>query len=43
MVIRCNKNDKKQVFDYIGNDFGRCAYLYIDLCKYGFDNENVHL
>ena len=31
------------IFDYIGKDFGRCAYLYIDLKKYGFDNENVHL
>ncbi len=35
--------DENRIFGYIGKDFGRCAYLYIDLKKYGFENENVHL
>lgn len=35
----CKDIDK--LLDYIGNDYGKCAYLYIDLVKYGIDNENI--
>lgn len=42
-MILATLQDEQRIFDYIGKDFGRCAYLYIDLKKYGFDNENVHL
>lgn len=41
MIERCGKADEKTIFDYIGKDYGKCAYLYIDLKKYGFDNEHV--
>lgn len=43
MINKCNKADEKRILEYIGSDYGKCAYLYIDLKKYGFDNENVHL
>jgi len=43
MMIQCSNTDEKMIFDYIGQDFGRCAYMYIDMKKYGFDNENVHV
>lgn len=43
MIIKCNKSDEKRILEYIGKDYGKCAYLYIDLMKYGFDNENVRL
>ena len=33
--------DEKIIFEYIGKDYGKCAYLYIDLKKYGFENDNV--
>lgn len=42
-MILATSKEEKRIFDYIGKDFGKCAYLYIDLKKYGFDNENVHL
>lgn len=37
----CTKEDERMILGYIGNDFAKCAYLYIDLKKYGFDDENV--
>ena len=40
-MIKCNERDKKAILDYIDEDYGKCAYLYIDLIKYGFDNNNV--
>jgi len=43
VINKCNKADEKRILEYIGSDYGKCAYLYIDLKKYGFDNENVHL
>ena len=40
MLIECNEENIEQAFDYIGNDYEKCLYLYIDLRKYGLDNEN---
>lgn len=31
------------ILDYIGDDFARCAYMYIDLKKYGLKNENIDM
>ena len=42
-MIKCTKENAQEIFDYIGKDYGKCAYLYIDLKKYGFDNENVNI
>ncbi len=42
MIKLCDKNEKEALIKYIGDDFGKCIYLYLDLKKYGFiDNENV--
>lgn len=40
-MIKCYEKDKDAILKYIDKDYGKCAYLYIDLLKYGFDNENV--
>lgn len=39
----CKKEDIKKVFDYIGEDYDKCAYLYIDLKKYGIEDENINV
>lgn len=40
-MIRCIESDKEKILEYIGKDYGKCAYLYIDFCKYGLSNDNV--
>lgn len=43
MIIKCNEKNIDNVFNYIGKDYEKCLYIYIDLIKYGFDNENFHV
>lgn len=40
-MIQCEEKDKQIILDYIGKDYGKCAYLYIDLKKYGLNNPHV--
>lgn len=42
-MIRCGIEQRQEILDYIGRDYGKCLYLYVDLMKYGFDNPNVNL
>lgn len=42
-MIKCNKENEKEILEYIGKDYGQCLYLYMDLLKYGFENENIHV
>ena len=42
MLIECKENEKSKILDYIGKDYGKCLYIFIDLCKYGLDNENFN-
>lgn len=42
-MIRCGINDREEILSYIGKEYGKCLYLYVDLMKYGFDNPNVRL
>ena len=42
-MLRCTEQDNKRILEYIGNDYGKCLYLYIDFKKYGLSNENVHM
>jgi len=42
MLIECKNEDKKTILDYIDKDYGKCLYIYIDLCKYGLENENFN-
>lgn len=43
MITECNESNVQQVFDYIGNDYEKCLYMYIDLVKYGLENENFNV
>lgn len=40
-MLKCGINQKEHILEYIGNDYGKCAYLYIDMLKFGFENPNV--
>lgn len=42
-MFKCNSSNEKEIFAYIGNSYGECLYLYVDLLKYGFENENVNV
>lgn len=42
-MIQCNQNDLNKILNYIGKRYGECLYLYLDMLKYGFTNENVHI
>ena len=42
-MLLCHENDLDDILNYIGNRYGECLYLYLDMLKYGFDNENVNL
>lgn len=39
MIIKCINSQEKEIKDYIGTEYGKCLYLYIDLVKYGCDSE----
>ncbi len=43
MIVTCKNENIKSVFDYIGEDYGKCLYIYIDLKKYGIDDENFNV
>lgn len=41
MIQVCSKEDKAKVIDYIGNQYYKCLYLYLDFLKYGFSYNYV--
>lgn len=41
MVERGKRIVYDEIINYIGNDYNRCLYLYLDLEKYGLENKNV--
>ncbi|WP_407421284.1 GNAT family N-acetyltransferase [Methanobrevibacter sp.] len=43
MIIKADGKDMDTILEYIGNDYGKCLYIYIDLKKYGFTNENFNV
>jgi len=43
MIESCEKKDIKSIFEYIGEDYGKCLYIFIDLKKYGLENENFNV
>lgn len=43
MIIKCNDKNITQVFNYIGEDYDKCLYMYIDLVKYGLKNKNFNV
>lgn len=42
MITECKEKDTDTIISYIGKDYGRCLYIYIDLKKYGLSNENFN-
>lgn len=42
MLIKVNEYNIDNVFKYIGEDYCRCIYLYLDLKKYGTTDENIN-
>lgn len=42
-MILCNQNDLDEILNFIGKRYGECLYLYLDMLKYGFEDDNVHL
>ena len=40
-MIGTENNNIVEILNYIGNEYNKCPYLYIDLIKYGFSNDNV--
>ena len=43
MIIECTNNKIETVFDYIGEDYVKCLYIFIDMKKYGLDDENFNV
>lgn len=41
MIERINDSKKELVFNLIGDQFGKSLYLYLDLKRYGFDNQKI--
>lgn len=35
MIINCDNNKQDEIIQYIGSDYYKCLYLYIDITKYG--------
>lgn len=42
-MIKCTVNEREDILEYIGDDYGKCLYMYVDLMKYGFENENINV
>ena len=43
MIKKCERNQFKKIIDYIGNKYEKCLYLYLDIKKYGFENNNINI
>ena len=43
MIIKCDRNDGPKILSYIGLDYPRCLYLYLNLQKYGFDSDIIEV
>ena len=43
MISRCTEADAQEILGFIGDDYGRCLYLYLDMIRYGFNTPFVSL
>lgn len=43
MIRKCDIKEEKKILDYIGDEYNKCLYLYLDLIKYGFKNPNINI
>lgn len=40
---QCDASWRTSILEYIGGDYSKCLYLYINLNKYGFNNDNFNI
>lgn len=40
MIIKYKDSNKNELLEYIGKDYGKCLYVYIDLVKYNLDDND---
>lgn len=43
MILKCSIADETKVLSYIGKDYAKCLYLYLDLKKYGIGSDEIEL
>ena len=43
MIVKCGRKDGQKVLSYIGSDYSRCLYLYLNLQKYGMDSDIIEV
>lgn len=43
MIIRCQKEDEKIIESYIGTEYYKCLYLYMNLQRYGTGSQCTSL
>ena len=41
MIIRLTESGKPEVFRFIGDERGRCLYMYMDILKFGLDSSEI--
>ena len=41
MLKRVEQSDVELIKEYIGNEYDKCLYLYLDFIKYGLSNPNL--
>lgn len=42
-MILCKETEFNEVLSFIDKRYGECLYLYLDILKYGFTDENIKL
>ncbi|MBR0208107.1 MAG: GNAT family N-acetyltransferase [Oscillospiraceae bacterium] len=41
MIRRCSQQDENRILAYIGSDYPRCLYLYLDIKRYGIGSDSI--
>ena len=43
MIKKCVEENENEILEYIGENYNKCLYLYLDFIKYGLNNPNVNV
>lgn len=41
MIVKCQKNDEQIIESYIGKEYYKCLYLYMNLQRYGIGSQVI--
>lgn len=41
MIYKCNSSDNSKILSYIGKDYSKCLYLYMNFLKYGIESNTI--